>query len=161
MPPLAANGPVAVVFSPVGAGFGEVENFDHDGMSAVLFSGTDDAGDGCPQVPVACGRRQSGQVEIDGGGGTENVAVWSDDSDREMAMVYTSVWRFWRRVGQMSDKAMRTLYRYRKAAVSRAQGQSGFLAGIVRMVEWTATSGFATSNGPIQAPGVLNDLGVA
>jgi hypothetical protein len=57
-PSLAANGPVPVVFSPLGAGFGEVEIFDHDGMSAVLLGGTDDAGDGCPQVPVACGRRQ-------------------------------------------------------------------------------------------------------
>jgi hypothetical protein len=87
-PPLAATWPVPVVFSPVGACFGEVEIFYHDGMSAVLFSATDDAGDGRPQVPVACGRRQPGQVKIDSGGGAENVAVWSDDSDREVAMVY-------------------------------------------------------------------------
>ena len=82
--PPAAGGAAACPLAPLGTGLGEVQVFDHDGPRAVLSGGSDDAGDRGPQPSVAGSGGQPGQVQADGGQGTQDVTVGRDDRDGQV-----------------------------------------------------------------------------
>ena len=83
----AARGPAAGPFPSFGAGFGEVEVLDDDRAGAAGLRSGDQGADGGAQVPVAGGGRQPGQVQADGGRGTQDVAVRRDDRSGEVAVI--------------------------------------------------------------------------